>query len=441
MPVFPGKKKRTWAEHIVNLPRDFVRSIFRHNYPNNDVDRSEIVFKNFFLHIHPVKCHKRSVDPFFTLGLGAITASLFLILVITGVILMFYYIPAEDRAYDIMKDWQDTTPFAQMYRNMHRWGAHLMVLFVFLHMSRVFYMGSYKGMRKFNWVVGVILMLLTLFLSFTGYLLPWDQLSFWAVTVGTNIAGYAPNIPGFEHNINRVMLLASTTVGQDALIRFYVLHVVFLPLIAGTLIGVHFWRIRKDGGLARPPDKIRPDPYRVVQRSDTKESFAPGVRRTYGLLELVRGTCPQVDKGPYNFIFTWPHLLRAEMVAFLLSTALVLVLSFIDAPLEEQINAIKPPNPSKAPWYFLGLQEMVAYDAFWGGVGIPGLIVVGLMLIPYLDRNPNGEGVWFHRSRYLAIFFYTAFMTWQGLLIIIGVYFRGANWGWIWPWTETYARH
>ena len=441
MPVFPGKKKRTWAEHIVNLPRDFVRSIFRHNYPNNDVDRSEIVFKNFFLHIHPVKCHKRSVDPFFTLGLGTITASLFLILVITGVILMFYYIPAEDRAYDIMKDWQDTTPFAQMYRNMHRWGAHLMVLFVFLHMSRVFYMGSYKGMRKFNWVVGVILMLLTLFLSFTGYLLPWDQLSFWAVTVGTNIAGYAPNIPGFEHNINRVMLLASTTVGQDALIRFYVLHVVFLPLIAGTLIGVHFWRIRKDGGLARPPDKIRPDPYRVVQRSDTKESFAPGVRRTYGLMELVRGTCPQVDKGPYNFIFTWPHLLRAEMVAFLLSTALVLVLSFIDAPLEEQINAIKPPNPSKAPWYFLGLQEMVAYDAFWGGVGIPGLIVVGLMLIPYLDRNPNGEGVWFHRSRYLAIFFYTAFMTWQGLLIIIGVYFRGANWGWIWPWTETYARH
>ena len=441
MPVFPGKKKRTWAEHIANLPRDFVRSIFRHNYPNNDVDRSEIVFKNFFLHIHPVKCHKRSVDPFFTLGLGTITASLFLILVITGVILMFYYIPAEDRAYDIMKDWQDTTPFAQMYRNMHRWGAHLMVLFVFLHMSRVFYMGSYKGMRKFNWVVGVILMLLTLILSFTGYLLPWDQLSFWAVTVGTNIAGYAPNIPGFEHNINRVMLLASTTVGQDALIRFYVLHVVFLPLIAGTLIGVHFWRIRKDGGLARPPDKIRPDPYRVVQRSDTKESFAPGVRRTYGLMELVRGTCPQVDKGPYNFIFTWPHLLRAEMVAFLLSTALVLVLSFIDAPLEEQINAIKPPNPSKAPWYFLGLQEMVAYDAFWGGVGIPGLIVVGLMLIPYLDRNPNGEGVWFHRSRYLAIFFYTAFMTWQGLLIIIGVYFRGANWGWIWPWTETYARH
>lgn len=438
---YQGQKRRTWWEHIAALPSDFIRSIFRHNYPNNDVDRSEIVFKNFFLHIHPVKCHKHSLDPLYTLGLGTISASLFILLSISGVILMFYYVPAEDRAFDIMKDWQDTTPFAQMWRNMHRWAAHMMVLFVFLHMSRVFYTGSYKSTRKFNWVIGVILMVLTLVLSFTGYLLPWDQLSFWAVTVGANIAGYVPNLPGFENNVNRVMLLASTNVGQDALIRFYVLHVAFLPLLTGTLIGVHFWRIRKDGGLSRPPDKFRPDPYRVVQRSDTKESFAPGVRRTYGLMELVRGTCPQIDKGPYNFVFTWPHLLRAELVAFLFATALVLGLSFLDAPLEEPANPTKPPNPSKAPWYFLGLQEMVAYDAFWGGVGIPGLIVVGLALIPYLDRNPQGEGVWFHRSRYLGIFFYTLFMTWQGILVVIGVWFRGANWGWIWPWTENFARH
>ncbi|MEX2305278.1 MAG: cytochrome b N-terminal domain-containing protein [Waddliaceae bacterium] len=438
---FKGKERESFWQHLAGLPRQFIKSIFRHGYPNNDVDRSEVVFKNFFLHIHPVKCHKNSIDPFYTLGLGTFSASLFLILSITGVILMFYYIPTEDRAYDIMKDWHDTTPFAQMYRNMHRWSAHLMVMMVFLHMSRVFYTGSYKGMRKFNWVIGVILLVLTLLLSFTGYLLPWDQLAFWAVTVGSNIAGYVPNIPGFEHNVNRVMLLASTNVGQDALIRFYVLHVAFLPLITGTLIGVHFWRIRKDGGLSRPPERFRPDPYRVVQRSDTKESFAPGVRRTYGLMELVRGTCPQVDKGPYNFVFTWPHLLRAELVAFLAMAALVLALSFINAPLEEPADPTSPPNPSKAPWYFLGLQEMVAYDAFWGGVGIPGLIVVGLILIPYLDRNPHGEGIWFHKSRWFAITMYTLFMTWQGIFVIIGTYFRGANWGWIWPWTETFSRH
>lgn len=441
MAQFQGTRRESWGEYLQNLPRLIVRSIFRHNYPNNDVDRSEVVFKNFFLHLHPVKCHKLTIDPWRTLGLGMIAFSLFLLLVITGVVLMFYYIPAEDRAYQIMKDWQDTTPFAMMFRNMHRWGAHMMVLFVFLHMSRVFYMGAYKGERRFNWAVGVILMVLTLLLSFTGYLLPWDQLAFWAITVGSEIAGYAPGIPGMEHNINRVMLLASTSVGQDALIRFYVLHVAVLPIAAGTLIGVHFWRIRKDGGLARPPDKVRPAPYRVVQRSDTKESFAPGVKRTYGLMELVRGNCPTVDKGPYNFVFTWPHLLRAEVVVFLLTTVLILGLAFLDAPLEEPANPTKPPNPSKAPWYFLGLQEMVAYSAFWGGVGIPGLMVVGLMSIPYLDRNPYGSGVWFHRSRFQGIFWYTLFMTVQGILCIIGTWFRGANWGWIWPWTENFARH
>lgn len=435
--------RESWLHHLETLPVRLFRSIFRHGYPNNDLDRSEVVFKNFFLHIHPVKCHKHVLDPFYTLGLGVIATSLFLLLTLTGVILMFYYIPTVDRAYEIMKEWQDTTPFAMMFRNMHRWSAQLMVLFVFLHMSRVFYTGSYKGTRQFNWVVGVILMVLTLFLSFTGYLLPWDQLAFWAITVGSEIAGYAPSIPGMEYNINRVMLLASTTVGQDALIRFYVLHIAVLPMLLGTLMGVHFWRIRKDGGLSRPPDRHRPDPIRVVQRSDTKELWAPGVRRTYGLMELVRGSSPQVTHaGTYNHVFTWPHLLRAELMLFFLTTAIVLGLSlFFDAPLEEMANPTKPPNPSKAPWYFLGLQEMVSYDAFWGGIGIPTLIVIGLILIPYLDSNPEGEGVWFHRSRYLAISLFTAFMASQGLLVLIGVYFRGANWGWIWPWFENYATH
>ena len=185
MAVFKGKKKQSFLELLENLPATFIRSIFRHNYPNNDVVRSEIIFKNFFLHIHPVKCHKKVIDPFHTLGLGTITASLFVLLVITGVVLMFFYIPAVDRAYTILVDWLDTTPFAMMWRNVHRWAAQLMVLFVFLHMSRVFYMGAYKNERRFNWVVGVMLMVLTLFLSFTGYLLPWDQLAFWAITVGS----------------------------------------------------------------------------------------------------------------------------------------------------------------------------------------------------------------------------------------------------------------
>jgi len=436
MSKFKGATQPTLFKKITTFPKRFVQSIFRHRYPNNDVDRSEVVFKNFFLHIHPVKCHKSVIKPFHTLGLGMITASLFMILVFTGIVLMFFYVPAVDRAYDILVDWLDTTPFAMMWRNIHRWSAQLMVLFVFLHMSRVFYMGAYKGDRKFNWVIGILLMVVTLFLSFTGYLLPWDQLAFWAITVGAEIAGYAPSVPGMQYNINKLMLLGSTTVGQDALIRFYVLHVMVLPSLGGMLLGVHVWRVRKDGGLARPPDKWRPDPYRVVQRSDTKDSFAPGVSRTYGLMELVRGKNPTVNRGPENHIFTWPHLLRAELMVFLGTLATVILLSLlIDAPLEEIADPSIPTNPAKAPWYFLGLQEMVSYNAFWGGVAIPALMVVGLALIPYFDFNPYGEGVWFHKSRYLALFLFTTFMTVQGVLVIVGVFFRGENWGWVWPWT------
>lgn len=441
MTVFKGRKRESWGEYLIGLPRMFVKSIFRHGYPDNDLDRSEIVFKNFFLHFHPVKCHKSVIEVFRTLGLGVITTSLFLILSLTGLLLMFYYIPATEHAYNIMKDWQDSTPFAQMFRNMHRWSAHLMVMFSFLHMGRVFLTGSYKSTRRFNWVIGVTLMVLTILLSFTGYLLPWDQLAFWAITVGSEIAGYAPNIPGMEHNVNRLMLIASTEVGQEALIRFYVLHVALLPLFTSMLIGVHFWRIRKDGGIARPPDLQRPPSTRVVQRMDTGESFAPGSNKSYALVELMRGRSPTVNKGPENTIFTWPHLLRAELMLFLGTSLLVLALSTINAPLEEAADPTSPPNPSKAPWYFLGLQEMVAYSAFWGGIAIPGLMVLGLMMIPYLDRNPKGEGIWCHKSRYFAIFLFSAFMLWQLIFMIIGTYFRGANWGWIWPWTENFARH
>ena len=138
----------------------------------------------------------------------------------------------------------------QVLRNMHRWAAHLMVLFVVLHMCRVFYTGAYKPPREFNWVLGVVLFLLTLGLSFTGYLLPWDQLAYWAITVGTSIAGYAP-VVGQKL---KFMLLGGHVVGQAALIRFYVLHVIVLPLRGAVLIAVHLWRVRKDGGLARPDE-------------------------------------------------------------------------------------------------------------------------------------------------------------------------------------------
>jgi quinol-cytochrome oxidoreductase complex cytochrome b subunit len=123
-----------------------------------------------------------------------------------------------------------------------------MVIAVWLHMFRVFLTGSYKPPREFNWVVGVILLVLTLLLSFTGYLLPWDQLSIWAVTVGTNLAGYSP----FIAKQANFLLLGGAVVGPNTLLRWYVLHVLALPFVLVIFLSVHFWRIRKDGGISGP---------------------------------------------------------------------------------------------------------------------------------------------------------------------------------------------
>lgn len=224
----------------------FWRSIFHHGWPNNEMDRSLVMTTNLFFHLHPVKVNRRSIRTTYSFGLGIISIILFLTLTVTGILLMFYYVPATNLAYTAMKDLQTSIPLGQLVRNMHRWAAHLMVLAVVLHMIRVFYTGAYKPPREFNWVIGVFLLVMTLGASFTGYLLPWDQLSFWAITVGTNIAGYAP-ILGDQ---TRSILLGGSEVGQSTLIRFYALHVILLPLALITLVSLHLWRVRKDGGLA-----------------------------------------------------------------------------------------------------------------------------------------------------------------------------------------------
>jgi quinol-cytochrome oxidoreductase complex cytochrome b subunit len=222
------------------------RSIFRHGWPDNPLDRSLTMTSNVYFHLHPVKVNRKSLRWSYSFGLGIISAILFAVLVFTGVLLMFYYVPSIERAYSGMKEIQLSVPLGQFSRNMHRWSAHAMVLVVVLHMARVFYTGAHKPPREFNWIIGVFLLLITLGASFTGYLLPWDQLSYWAITVGTNIAGYAPA----AGPLMREILLGGTEVGQNALIRFYTLHIALLPLLITLLVSVHIWRVRKDGGLA-----------------------------------------------------------------------------------------------------------------------------------------------------------------------------------------------
>jgi cytochrome b6 len=222
------------------------RSIFRHGLPTSNRTRAEAVFYNFFLHVHPTKVRRRSIKFTYTWGLGGLSAGLFAILTITGALLMLYYRPSVHEAYRDMKDLQFVVSSGQFLRNMHRWGAHAMVAVVFLHMLRVFYTGSYRPPKEFNWVIGVLLLLCTILLSYTGYLLPWDQLSFWGISVGTNMIRAVPFGLGDKLSF---LLLGGNIVGENALIRFYVLHCLIIPAFAVMLMGIHFWRVRKDGGV------------------------------------------------------------------------------------------------------------------------------------------------------------------------------------------------
>ncbi len=224
------------------------RSIFRQPYPADERSRAMAVMNSVFLHIHPVRVRQHAVKFAYTFCLGGLSFFLFLVLTITGVYLMFFYVPSATSAYNDILRIQSEVVFGLLTRNIHRWAAHLMVFFVFLHMMRVFYHGAYKPPREFNWVVGVVLLFLTLFLSYTGYLLPWDQIAFWAITIGFN---FAESVPVFN-TISKLLVFGGLEVGQNTLLRFYVLHVIFMPLAAALFLAVHFWRIRKDGGISGP---------------------------------------------------------------------------------------------------------------------------------------------------------------------------------------------
>ncbi|PCI39316.1 MAG: hypothetical protein COB53_03410 [Elusimicrobia bacterium] len=387
------------------------KSMFR-NWPWQDSTRHRArhIVDNVWLHLHPAKIQPRALRWTFTWGLGGISFLLFLILTISGVLLMFYYRPTVELAYQDMKDLEFAVSFGIILRNMHRWCAHGMVTIVMLHMIRVFLTGSYKKPREFNWAIGVILLKLTLFLSFTGYLLPWDQLAIWAVTVGTNMAAATPII-GNEgpfasllgmtiSNDVRFVLLGGTTVGANTLLRFYVMHCVAVPLVAAALMIVHFWRIRKDTFSAAP-----------ITKDEEK-----------------------VD--------VWPNLVVREYIAAAGVTAFVFFVSvYVNAPLEEIANPNVTPNPSKAPWYFVGLQELLVYfDPWIAGVLLPGLIIGGLCAIPYLDTNKKGVGYYSWSERPFANAQFMFGITFWFILILIGNSFRGPNYFWYWPW-ESWLVH
>jgi quinol-cytochrome oxidoreductase complex cytochrome b subunit len=412
--------------------------------PASGREAGDSVVRNFLLHWFPAKVTRESLSFGYSLWLGTVSAVLFLLLTITGVILMFLYVPSIERAYQSMKDIEHTVSFGWFIRGLHRIAAHLMVVVVFLHMMRVFLTAAYRNgtaahqNRPLNWIIGVVLLLLTFLLSFTGYLLPWDQLAFWAITVGTNIASAAPVVG----EPMRFLLLGGNEIEQNALLRFYVLHCFFLPALLLLLFGWHMWRVRKDGGLA------------CVDRLSREQKFenTPPVKvKTYSLLGITRGRSVHVETSLVNedehTVESSPWLTRRLLLVVLATAAASTLLAFlIPAPLESAANPAVTPNPAKAPWYFLWLQELVTITtvniggftvngALIGGILLPGVLVLLLAAWPYLDRSAaTAIGVWFAPERKRQNMIFLAAVGLILILTIVGTFLRGPNWNLYFPW-------
>ncbi len=412
--------------------------------PETEREAGDSIVRNILLHWFPARVALRSLSYSYSFWLGTISAVLFLILSITGVILMFMYVPSVDQAYQSVKDIEYAVSFGWFLRGLHRIAAHLMVAVVFFHMVRVFLTAAYRNgtaanqNRPLNWIIGIVLLLITLLLSFTGYLLPWDQLAYWAITVGTNIARAAPLV---GESI-RYLFLGGNEIGQSTLLRFYVLHCFFLPTLVLLLFSWHMWRVRKDGGLACV------DQLALKQK---RENVTPIKTKTYSLLGLARGRTAQVETSLINedehTVASSPNLTRRLLLVMLATLFISSALTFIArAPLEEPANASVTPNPAKAPWYFLWLQELVTDTTFKigevtingalvGGILVPGVLIILLTVWPYLDRTSvNAVGGWFakERRRQNAVFLFIVLTILA--LTIVGTFLRGTYWDFYWPW-------
>ncbi|WP_051360828.1 cytochrome b N-terminal domain-containing protein [Desulfuromonas sp. TF] len=343
--------------------------------------------RNFLHHLHPPQIRQRTVHPLTTLGLGIASLTCLGVLLATGFTLFLYYVPDQEKAYERILHISTTLHYGGLVRNLHFVAANALVILAVLHLARVFLTGAYRG-RRLNWLYGLAMLFLLLLSNFTGYLLPWDQISYWAAQVGAGLAAYFPLV-GTEA---QRLVLGGTEVSGETLLRSFALHAGAVPLLLVVLAALHLWRIRKDGGLAAPPAADR-------------------------------------ERLP-----TDPWLYRAEgAVALLTFAALVGLALVLPATLAERADPLHPPNPAKAPWYFVGLQEMVSHSAFFGGVVAPALIAIFLISVPWLDRSPNSGGQWFARDRRRLDIFFILLLLSQITLIIVGRWLRGPNWALVWP--------
>jgi ubiquinol-cytochrome c reductase cytochrome b subunit len=343
--------------------------------------------ESFWFHIRPTFYHKAVTKLYPTFRLGFLAGLMFAIEIITGVFLMIFYTPSPGAAYGNMLNILSNVPFGKFVRDLHRLGAELMVIVVVLHMARTFFTGSYKAPRQFTWSTGVVLLLLTLILSFSGYLLPWDQLAFWAVTIGTSMVGAAP--PPQMGEAANLLLRGAPDIGAGGLLRFYLLHVIFLPLAGLLFFSVHYYKVIRHGHSLPPElEEVGEDTARRVKPED-RVNFIPDI---------------------LNNELLWTGIVVLAMI--------VAVMTIFQAPLESHADPNNTPLHSKAPWYFYWLQGLLKDPVLWllGKVGIslpsaiwnskiilglalPTVLGIVLLFLPYLDRNPSRR----YRDRRVAI--------------------------------------
>jgi quinol-cytochrome oxidoreductase complex cytochrome b subunit len=290
--------------------------------PTDDRGRMRMVVDSLILHIHPAKVVVSSLKWNYTWGLGGLAGLLMTILGLTGIVLINNYTPAAPQAYLDILELNSNVWFGELIRNLHHWSANLLIVVSVLHLIRVFITGAYRPPRELNWLIGVAMLLLVIGANFTGYLLPWDQLAYWAITVGTSIISYVPLIGNWLSRL----ILGGPEVGANTLLNFYSMHISFIPLLIFGLMSYHFWRVRKDGGLTLPK-----------KMNQTEE--------------------PKIER-----VTTIPHLVRREVIFAIVWIAIILVFALlVPAPLEGIANPDVSPNPAKAPWYFMGLQELLLH--------------------------------------------------------------------------------
>ena len=360
-------------------------------WPADDQERARRTRFTFLLHLRPVRLPVRTLRWTHTFGLGGSALVLLVLLAVTGILKLLVYQPVPGVAYDSVVALERDVLFGSLVRGIHYWSANLLVPVVLLHGARVLLTGGHRGPRAFTWVLGVALLAGVLTACFTGYLLPWDQLSYWAVTIGTGMLGYVPVV---GEPLRRVVL-GGPTISDATLLTFFTLHTTILPVGLAATAAWHFWRVRRAGGVIEPP---APD-----------------------------------EAAPEKVLF-WPHLMTREIAQGLVVVAVVLVLAAVlGAPLGERANPGMSPNPAKAPWYFVGFQELlIHFHPVFAVLVLPLLAGLGLLLLPYLTPADSAGGRWFlsHRGRSSALLAAALAVVTTPLLVVLDERTGGgtANW-------------